>query len=464
MFSRLQKKLAQNEVDMYSFSAFTLANLYPSEAGIYRRSITKLTGFRLHDLKQIVETALIYLNNDNNHQNSNNNQKFSSDQFLIGFFRTTPIDGNEYELYFKNHGGVLSCCAYLKLNRPFSTELKLIESNVNSATNNNNNNYYGSSDEANLILNADNLLRVTSNGKQMVQTTIKKTINFILPLSDNLVTRKREGSIKLFLNMFEKVAIGQDSAEGGLHGVRGQFVTLTVVFKYKNSGLKKRLESILSEFKHRTNFLSLKLIQIRNGQFSRAKLLQIGVENLSRDNDQLLFFCDVDVVFSPIFLDLCRFNAVRNRRVFFPILFSLYNSKFPRRFSASSSTEEPARLEWLIGNRDVGFWRDSGFGMVCVYREDFEAVGGFLHYARRAGWGGEDLDLYRRFLTQTDLEVFRSITPGLFHVYHEKKCDRSELGKVELEDCWNVKVMSETSQRRFGLQFFNRSEDKFFIS
>jgi chondroitin sulfate N-acetylgalactosaminyltransferase 1/2 len=319
------------------------------------------------------------------------------------------------------------------------------------------------------ILNSDNLLKVgetgggspTNSNRQIITPTNKKTINFILPMSDNLMLKKYVRSIKVFLDLFERVAINQDSMNGGMSGVKGQFVTLTIVFSYKNLTLKRKFEKLLSDFKHRTKFMNLKLILIGHTAFSRAKLLQIGIENLNvkSSNENLIFLCDVDIVFNQMFLDLCRFNTVKNKRVFFPVLYSFYNEKFPD--TRKQVSEDLNRLDLIIDNKDTGYWRDSGFGMACMYKEDFDSIGGFGQFYQQhgGGWGGEDLYLYRRFL-RTDLEIFRSITPGLFHLHHPKVCDKTLLDHVQYRNCMNVKIFSETSHRKFGLAFFNETSKR----
>jgi hypothetical protein len=396
----------------------------------------------------MVQLAVDYLNSNSSSSSSDLNQRYELVDLLIGFFRATPVEGNEYELYFRNKS-LNSCCVYFKLSRPLSNELRLVETNLNTSPASNE---MAASDEANM-LNTDNLLRVsdtgTSNTRSGQIVSFKKTVNFILPMSDNLLLKKNAASLKLFLSVFENVAIGQDN---------GQFVTLTIVFSYKNVKFKRFLESLLAEFKHRTGFLNLKLISVKNWEFSRARLLQLGVENLrtNRANENLVFLCDVDIVFTQIFLEMCRFNTVRNKRVFFPILYSFYNAEFPN--ASRVEATHINNLQLSINNRDSGFWRDSGFGMACVYKEDFEMVGGFGELATRSAtsWGGEDLYLYKRFL-KTEMEVFRTICPYLFHLYHAKSCDATRLDKRRMRDCLSMKVFGEASHRQFGLTFFNQS-------
>jgi hypothetical protein len=49
----------------------------------------------------------------------------------------------------------------------------------------------------------------------------------------------------------------------------------------------------------------------------------------------------------------------------------------------------------------------------------------------------------------------RSITPGLFHLYHAKECNKRELDKAKYKDCVAAKILNEASQKHFGLVYFN---------
>jgi hypothetical protein len=263
---------------------------------------------------------------------------------------------------------------------------------------------------------------------------------------------------------------------------------MTIVFEYSIDSNyleeKRILNSMLEDFKARTGFYKCHVIYVNSSMrqkgFSRANLLQIGIENLS--NEDLIFICDVDVLFNANFLNLCRFNAVRNKRIFFPILYSFYNPKFSKQDQQTllvakrekereidqdqeeaqneqkEEDEESARVKLII-SKNSGYWRDTGFGMVCVYKDDFQSIGGFSRYQNNSqtGWGGEDLYLLRQAINSPKLDTFRAITPGLFHLYHPKTCDKSQLDSKRYLDCLKIKIQNEASYLDFGASHFNIS-------
>ena len=63
--------------------------------------------------------------------------------------------------------------------------------------------------------------------------------------------------------------------------------------------------------------------------FSRGVGLEAGAlaAPSNGNSDPILFFCDVDMKFNADFLYRCRVNAVSGKRVYFPIVFSLYRNK-----------------------------------------------------------------------------------------------------------------------------------------
>lgn len=162
------------------------------------------------------------------------------------------------------------------------------------------------------------------------------------------------------------------------------------------------------------------------GFFSRAAALQRGATLYSRD--ALLFFVDVDMHFTANVLSRVRYNTVPSVQVYFPIVFSQFSPNFTPDWKVNT---------FKLTDND-GYWRQFGFGIVALYNHDLQSVGG-LNIAIQ-GWGKEDVDLFDKFV-HSNLTIFRSVDPGLIHIYHDINCDRS-LTATQFEMCIGTKLSS----------------------
>ena len=265
-----------------------------------------------------------------------------------------------------------------------------------------------------------------SYGKLETIDMSKSMINVIVPLSGRI--DKFHDFIERFLNV----------------GVRyDQKVFLTVVY----FGMKGRdeLRSIMRKLEETENFKNFKLI-FTDQEFSRGAGLQKGAEVWEGGN-VLMFFCDVDIYFKPEFLERCRLHSSPGKKVYYPIVFSQYNPVITFGGEAVPQLNQQMRL-----SKDIGFWRDFGFGMSCQYRDDFFSVGGFDLTIK--GWGTEDVKLYRNYLG-SKLTVVRAYDRGIFHIYHKKQCQRN-LSDEQFVSCLQSKAVSEGSHKQMGMLAFGK--------
>ena len=120
---------------------------------------------------------------------------------------------------------------------------------------------------------------------------------------------------KRFIDNFVNVCVVQDKR-----------VHLTVVY-FGDDGLED-IKSIIRNVTTVYKFEGIRVITL-NEEFSRGRGLSVGAQSIPVDEtrDTILFLCDVDVVFNSDFIERCRLNVELGKRVYYPIVFSLYNPK-----------------------------------------------------------------------------------------------------------------------------------------
>lgn len=317
--------------------------------------------------------------------NSNTSYRVSRDNVVDGVYRFDINVGMDYELYFKD---------------PSSSKYLAVR-----------------------------LIRLLGPMQPVAAPTERRKprelINLILPLSGRIERFQQ------FIDNFVEVGIKKDN-----------HVFLTVVLY----GAKdfNYVKSTLKDLEASYGFKKYQLI-MRDKPFSRGRALHDGVMYWSgKPRNILLFFCDVDITFRPDFLRRCRMYAEPQKKVYYPMVFSLYNPK-----NVYEDGTIPPPSQQLIIERTHGFWRAYGFGMTCQYRSDYLRVGGFD--LNIEGWGSEDLGLYEKLLQQSDIRIIRAPDRDLFHYFHEKKCDPS-LSNEQYRSCLGSKAIAEGTHTQIAMQ------------
>ncbi|KAM9395212.1 chondroitin sulfate N-acetylgalactosaminyltransferase 2-like isoform 1-T3 [Salvelinus alpinus] len=379
-----------SEYALVPFESFNSGKVYQLEMGLTRHPEEKpVRKDRRDELVEVIEAALDVINNPDEEDGQEDDvpmqrQMYTESHFTEGLYRTERDKGTLYELFFAKEDSDIF--RHVTLFRPFGPLMKVRSTSVE---------------------------------------TSGVVINIIVPLAG------RTEAFSQFLHNFREVCIKHDR---GVH--------LTVVY-FGQEGLRE-VKSYLERMSREESFSNYTLIPV-DEEFSRGRGLDIGARAWKK-GDVLMFFCDVDIYFTLDYLNTCLLHTAPNKRVFYPVVFSLYN---PAIVYGNLELVPPIESQ-LIHKKDAGFWRDFGFGMTCQYRSDFLNIGGFDLEVK--GWGVEDVHLYRKYL-RSDLIVTRTPVSGLFHLWHEKQC-ADELTPEQYRMCIQSKAMNEASHSHLGMLVF----------
>ncbi|RNA03237.1 Chondroitin sulfate synthase 3 [Brachionus plicatilis] len=280
-----------------------------------------------------------------------------------------------------------------------------------------------------------------------------KRIHFVLPLTGRWQIFTR------FMKNYEDVCLKRRE-NAMLVVVLFQSEETKLILDEKSGLLMKQSDKIEQLFQHLNQKYSLddqlKLV-VKGNKFSRSIGCEIGAALF--DPRQLIFFVDVDIHFTSDFLLRARLNTIEFKQVYYPIVFSEYDPDEPGEAikildsgADSSAQSSRVRENHLDLNMDTGYWRQFGFGIVAVYNSDLRRVGGFD--TSIVGWGKEDVDLYEKFV-KSNMTIFRSVDPGLIHVFHKIECDPS-LAEEQMIMCLGSKSTSIASQRKLAQLVFEK--------
>ncbi|XP_064418598.1 chondroitin sulfate N-acetylgalactosaminyltransferase 2 isoform X2 [Latimeria chalumnae] len=305
-----------SEYAVVPFESFTAMKVYQLEMGLTRHPEEKpVRKDRRDELLEVIEAGLEVINNPDEEDEGQEDadgltqkQTFNENDFLEGYYRTERDKGTQYELFYKKENQAE--VRHVALFRPFGPLMKV---------------------------------------KTEVLDVSAQIINIIVPLAG------RTEAFSQFIQNFREVCIQQDRR-----------IHLTVVY-FGQEGLSE-VSTILEAVGSETNFQNYTLISL-DEEFSRGRGLDVGARAWDK-GEVLMFFCDVDIYFTADFLNSCRLNSEPGKKVFYPVVFSLYN---PAIVYANQEVPPPVEQQ-LVHKKDSGFWRDFGFGMTCQYRTDFLTI------------------------------------------------------------------------------------------
>lgn len=258
-----------------------------------------------------------------------------------------------------------------------------------------------------------------------------KKIRFILPLSGRQIVFER------FLKNYEQVCLKfEDKTE-----------LFIVLYPHKSENCMESIINLIEATKIKYQNSKIEFFQA-TGNFSRARALDFGVQQ-SKAND-LLFFIDVDIVFTSSALERIRLNTINKKKVYFPIVFSQFDPKF----IPGKANNNHFNQDLFTINELNGYWRQFGFGIVSLFKNDYIKIGGFELSIN--GWGKEDVDFFEKAV-KSDLEVFRAPDENLIHVYHKVECDE-KLSGAQLSMCKGTRYETLGSVQTLAKIIYNHPE------
>ena len=135
-----------------------------------------------------------------------------------------------------------------------------------------------------------------------------------------------------------------------------------------------------------------------DGPFNKVRGQNMAIDSVSNPND-IIFTCDLHLNIPMNMIESIRKHTTQGISVYTPLL---------RRLNCG-----------VISFDGPGKWEDIGYGLVSMFKTDWEAIGGMsVEFGEK--WGGEDWDLVDRVL-RIGYHIHRLRMPALVHFYHLKE-------------------------------------------
>ena len=134
------------------------------------------------------------------------------------------------------------------------------------------------------------------------------------------------------------------------------------------------------------------------GKFNKVLGQNKAIESINNPND-IIFTCDLHLDIPINMIDIIRKHTIQGISLFAPML---------RRLNCG-----------VLSFLGPGMWETSGYGLIAMFKSDWEFVGGMSNeFGLR--WGGEDWELVDRLL-RVGYHIYRVRVPALVHYYHTRE-------------------------------------------
>lgn len=178
---------------------------------------------------------------------------------------------------------------------------------------------------------------------------------------------------------------------------------LHLIVVVSSQSLSEEVEQVLERFAQQTFAISASLVVGEGRNLRSLRAFDMGVAALESGED-LVFLADVNTRFGPGFFRRCRSNTVLGKRVYFPTAFWLAQQNYKSFHDGQTPNIAPWSGKWEVYN----------FGLTCIYKQDYDAVGGYGD--KRYG-----VDLFDSLLRK-GLEPMQAPDPGLFRTWSKRTC------------------------------------------
>ena len=220
---------------------------------------------------------------------------------------------------------------------------------------------------------------------------LETTINVIMSITGSM-------DVTAFLNMYENVV---------LKGAKNCVLHLAMF------GENKRAIDKVDTLNRKYPNDRIQLHRMPSRDYSSTAGFTQVASKLS--DESLLLHFDGGLVFTSEFLDHCRMNTVPGRQVYFPILFSFYNTELVMKYVQHS--------QQMLISVDSGFFLRYNYQTFSIYKSDFRAIGGFdFSEATQTKHVNDDVKFVDKLLS-TGLFIMRGLEPYLRRNYRARNCN-----------------------------------------
>lgn len=269
----------------------------------------------------------------------------------------------------------------------------------------------------------------------MPYVTENTQVNLILPVSDE--DKDEFGS---FLDAYAHTCLDT-----------GDNTNLLIIFVYKNNSKMLKddkfyvLKSMITYYDNKyQNKGKITWTKYETKETYVSDLMLMDTITKRFSPEALLMFCSVGMELTTDFFNRVRMNNIIEWQVFFPIAFWQYKPNLIYNKRPYPTTIE---LKRNVGHFDIYSYEHSSF-----YNKDFQNARKGLTWDE-----SRKLDLFKLFLRQKKLHVFRAIEPTLKHRYKAIYCDRTSPAYI-YERCNKRKLEALANRPQLARLIFEYEE------